>query len=204
MIPLVDCKLTDIDKEYILKYMENRQNRFDRNYLREFEQSFSNYIGRKYCIAVNSGTSALHLSLLALGVSQGDEVITSTHTCIALLNAINYILAKPILVDCKYDVIKMDYNLIENQVIKKTNSKTKAIIVPHMFGVPAGINKIRATGIPMIEDSTLSLGSKFKDGFLIGSKGDISVFSFHSSKMISASVGGAILTDNEKFARKNQ
>jgi perosamine synthetase len=202
VIRLTDCKLTEFDKDNISNYLRDRAKGQEFNYVKDFESSFSKYIGRKYCIAVNSGTSALHLSLLALDSSSMFEIITTTHTCVSILNAINYVHATPILVDCNYNVVKMDYNLSELMALNKINDKTKAIIIPHMFGVPAELSNITGKRIAIIEDGTHSLGSRYKDGSYVGSKGDISIFSLHCSKMLSASTGGAILTDNDEYYYK--
>lgn len=198
-IKLTDCNLTDLDKSNVSKYLQERSSFQRKDPIEELESAFSQYIGRRFCIAVNSGTSALHLSLLALNISREQEVITTTHTCVSILNAISYVNGTATLIDCNYDVLKMDYNFNDNDILYKINNKSKAIIIPQMFGVPTELGSIIGKGIPIIEDGTLSLGSKYKDGSYVGSKGDISVFSLHSSKMMSASVGGIILTDNEKY-----
>ncbi|MFC1511502.1 DegT/DnrJ/EryC1/StrS family aminotransferase, partial [Candidatus Margulisiibacteriota bacterium] len=149
----------------------------------------------------NSGTTALHLALLALEIKPGDEIILPTYTCVALLNAINYIQAKPVFVDNYFEPEQMDFNLSIEAVKAKITKRTKAIIVPHMFGVPAQINKLLNLGISIIEDGTLSLGVLLK-GKPIGSFGDISVFSFHASKVIAAGEGGVILAKKRKHMQK--
>ncbi len=199
MIKLVKPYIIDKDNEAIDTYLKKLISGEDMNPITRLEKNFSNYIGVKYCRALNSGSSSLHIALLSLNVGSGDEVICSTHTCLAILNAIKYVGAIPILVDSKYDVANMNFNIDENKIADKITDKTKAIIIPHMFGVPADIEEIKKYNIPMIEDGTLSLGAKLNNGKFVGSIGDISIFSLHKSKVISADVGGVILTDNEKY-----
>ncbi|MDP4176905.1 MAG: DegT/DnrJ/EryC1/StrS family aminotransferase [Bacillota bacterium] len=199
MIRLVKPHIIDTDKEAINRYLKKIMDNENIDPISNFQNNFSKYIGVKYCNAVNSGSSALHLALLSLKVGSGDEVICSTHTCVAILNAISYVGAVPNLVDIKYDVINMNFNIDADKIANEINDKTKAIIVPHMFGVPANIEKIKRYNIPIIEDGTLSLGAKFSNGELVGSAGDVSIFSLHKSKVISADVGGVILTNNERY-----
>lgn len=154
----------------------------------EFENAMARYIGRKYAIAVSSGTAALHLSLLALNIKKGDEVVLPSYVCDALLNAVLYVGAKPVITDVDYET----RNITFKEIKKAISKKTKAIIVPHMFGYPAEMNF--KTLIPVIEDCAVSLGAK------VGTFGKISVFSFSATKMIATGEGGMILTDDKKIA----
>ena len=157
-----------------------------------FEKDLARYIGVRGGVAVNSGTSAIHLSLLALGVGKGDEVIIPTYVCTAVLNAVNYVGAKPVVVD----VDSKDYNISLEQTKKHITKNTKAIIVPHMFGIPADIDKFQALGIPIIEDCAQSIGAKYK-GKMIGSFGDLSIFSFYGSKLLTTGYGGLVCSNNK-------
>lgn len=168
---------------------------------KKFEDNFAGYIGRKYAIATNSGTSALHLALLALGIKEKDEVICPSYTCVALLNAISYVKAEAKLVDCNFNVERGDFNISLPDLKNKISKKTKAIIVPHMFGFPAEIEKIIKLGIPVIEDATQSLGGKYL-GKKLGSYGAISIFSVHSSKMMTTGNGGVFVTNSENLYKK--
>jgi perosamine synthetase len=167
----------------------------------QFENKFKSYIKRKYAVSTSSGTAALHLALLSLGIKENDEVILPSYTCVALLNAINYTKAKPKLVDCNFDIKKGDFNISYSDVVKKITSNTKAIIVPHMFGFPAEINKIISLGVPVIEDATQSLGGTYL-GKKLGSYGVISIFSLHHSKMMTTGAGGILLTDSKELIDK--
>jgi len=161
----------------------------------QFERVMASYIGKKYAIAVNSGLSALHLSLIALGIKKDDEVILPSYTCDALLNAVLYLDAKPEIVDVNYS----DGNISPIEIKRKITSKTKAIIVPHCLGFPAEIDSIIKLGIPVIEDCAVSIGAKYKSK-MVGSFGKISVFSFYATKMLTTGEGGMILTNDKKIA----
>ena len=163
---------------------------------RALEDSFSSMLNMHGSVATNSGTSALVLALRTLRVGPGDQVIIPSYTCVAVLNAVLQVGAEPRLVDNLYDTSRMDFNISVDSIRADLTQTTRAIIVPHMFGVPACIDEILEFGVPVIEDGTLSLGAKYKDR-LIGSWGDIAVFSLHSSKMIAAGEGG-ILSANAR------
>jgi perosamine synthetase len=167
----------------------------------EFENTFAKFIGVKNGITTNSGTSALHVALLALGVKPHSEVIFPSYTCVALLNAVTYLNAKPVLVDNYFNVKENNFNISVEEVKKRISRKTKAIIVPHMFGTPADIVRLRKLGISIIEDATHSLGARVA-GKQVGSLGDIGVFSFHYSKMISTGQGGIALTNSQRYYSK--
>jgi perosamine synthetase len=149
------------------------------------EEKVSSFIGAPHTAAVGSGTAALHLSLLALGVGEGNEVIIPSYVCTALLNAVRYVRATPVLVD----IDPHTYNIDPRGVEKAITDRTRAIIVPHMFGLPADIEPIISLGIPVIEDCAQSIGARFK-GRPTGSFGALSVFSFYATKMLGAGEGG--------------
>ncbi|MDD2731831.1 MAG: aminotransferase class I/II-fold pyridoxal phosphate-dependent enzyme [Candidatus Pacebacteria bacterium] len=167
----------------------------------EFENSFKNYIGREFALATSSGTAALHLALLSLEVGENDEVVCPSYTCAAILNALNYVKAKAILIDCNFNVKNNDFNLLFDDLKNKITKNCKAVIVPHAFGFPAQIDKIISLGIPVIEDATQSLGGSL-DNKKLGSFGEVSVFSFHQSKMMTTGEGGMLLTDSEDLFKK--
>ncbi len=142
-----------------------------------------------------NGTSALFLALKVLGIKKDDEVIIPTYTCTALLNAINLLEARPVICD----VSKKNLSFTKKLLIPHITKRTKAIIVVHTFGIPCKIKKIKELNIPIIEDCSQSLGSKYKDGTIVGSFGDISIFSFYASKLITGGIGGAITSPNPKI-----
>lgn len=163
----------------------------------EFESEFEKFTGTKEAIAVNSGTSALHLSLLALGIKEGDEVIIPAFVCSALLNAVKYCNATPVLTDINSE----DFNMDVKDVKKKISKKTKAVILPHMFGLPADLDTFIELDIPLIEDCAHSVGAHYKNR-LVGTFGTISIFSFYATKMITTGEGGMIVTNSRKIADK--
>ena len=161
----------------------------------KFEHMMADYVGRRYAVAVGSGLAALHLSLIALNVKEGDEVILPSYTCDALLNAALYCCAQPKIVDVEYET----GNISPDEIKKNITARTKAIIVPHSFGFPAKIDQIVDFGIPIIEDCAVSIGAKYKSRN-VGSFGKISVCSFYATKMLTTGEGGMILTDDGDIA----
>lgn len=167
-----------------------------------FEKKFAAYAGAKHAVAVNSGTSALHLALLAVGVGKGDEVIVPAMTFLATVAAVDYTGAKPVLVDVDPVSYAMDASKIEAAI----TPRTKAIMPVHLYGQPADMDAIRKIAdkhkLLVIEDAAQAHGAKFKDK-PCGSLGDIAGFSFYPGKNLGAyGEGGAVTTNNEEFARK--
>ncbi len=160
--------------------------------VREFEKKIARFIGKKKAVAVNSGSSALHLALLALDIKKSDEVIIPSFVCAAVLNSVNYTGATAVLAD----IDPLTFNMSVEATKRAITRKTKAIIVPHMFGCPAEIDKLSELGIPLIEDCAQSIGANFK-GERAGSLGLLSVFSFYATKVIAAAGGGMVLCDSE-------
>ena len=167
--------------------------------LREFEQAFAAYIGRKRAVAVNSGTSGLHLCVLAMGIGPGDEVITTPFTFIASSNCIMMAGAKPVFVDIDPVSLNMDTGKIEAAI----TDRTRAILPVEVFGSPAGFDEIcrlaAKHNLAVIEDSCEALGSALR-GKKAGSFGTMSVFGFYPNKQITTGEGGMILTDDDGLA----
>lgn len=163
--------------------------------VKEFENELAEYLShRGAAVVVDSGTSALHLSLLALGVKKGDEVIFPTYTCAALLNAVNYTEATPILTD----INPYDFNISYEDTLKKITNKTKTIVIPHTYGIPADIENFLECGIPIIEDCAQSIGGEFNCQ-KVGTFGDISIFSFYATKLMTTAKGGAVYSKNKNL-----
>lgn len=165
------------------------------NQVEEFEKKISDYVGISNCIAVNSGTTSLYLALYALDIKEGDEVIVPTYVCSALLNAIFLHRAVPVLADINPD----DYNINWSQVEEKITPKTRAIIVPHIHGMPALIPAATFNGIPIVEDCATALASSL-NGQAAGTLGQLAILSFYATKYITTGEGGAILTTNDLLA----
>ncbi len=173
----------------------------------DFEKSLADYCGIKHAVALSSGTAAIHLALIILGIKRGDEVIASSFTFSATVNPITYVGAIPILVDSEPLTWNMDPELLEKTIIdrRKINSaqKVKAIIVVHLYGMPANIDRIMEIAgkydIPVIEDAAEALGSKFR-GIQAGTFGKIGILSFNGNKIITTSGGGALITNDKEIA----
>lgn len=166
-----------------------------------FEREFAAYCGTAECIALNSGTSALHLALLAAGVGPGDEVITVPFTFVASVAAVIYARARPVLVDIDPRTFNMDPAAIEGAI----TPRTKAILPVHLYGQPADMDPImevaRRHGLVVVEDAAQAHGAKYK-GRSAGSIGGIGCFSFYPTKNLGAyGEGGAVTTNNTEFAK---
>ncbi len=165
----------------------------------EFESRFSDYIGRKHAMAVNSGTSGLHLCMLAMGIGPGDEVITTPFSFVATTNIILMAGATPVFVDIDPET----YNLDIEQVKEKIGPKTKAIVPVEVFGNPQGLDAIwdlaQERKLLCIEDSCEALGS-IVNGRKVGTLGHASVFAFYPNKQMTTGEGGIILTDDDTIA----
>lgn len=163
----------------------------------DLENIMSDFVGRRGAVAVNSGTSALHLALLALNVKEGDEVIIPSFVCSALLNALYYVKAKP----CFADIDPDTFNLAPRDLKKRITKKTKLIMVPHNFGLPADMNEIIKNSIPVLEDCAQSLGAHFQ-GKKVGNFGIASVLSFYATKVITTGEGGMVLSNSQELLKK--
>jgi dTDP-4-amino-4,6-dideoxygalactose transaminase len=152
-----------------------------------FEEAVAAFVGVRGGVATSSGVAALHLCLLALGVGEGDEVIMPAFVCTALLNAVRHVRASPVFADIDRDTYNIDFRDIKRRLTQRTH----AIIVPHMFGLPADIHDIVALGVPVIEDCAQSIGSVY-EGKKTGSFGALSVFSFYATKVICTGEGGMV------------
>ena len=173
-----------------------------------FEIALASYIGIDNCVALASGTSAIHLALIILGVGRGDEIICQSFTFSASANPIRYLDAIPIFIDSEKDSWNMDVNSLENAIksrISLKKKKPKAVIVVHAYGMPAKIDEIASIckkyEISLIEDAAEALGSSYK-GKMLGSFGDFGILSFNGNKIITTSCGGALLSNNSNFIEK--
>lgn len=173
-----------------------------------FEKDIENFYGHNFhCAVLSSGTAALHLALLLLGVGPGDEVICQSFTFAASANPITYLGAKPIFIDSERTTWNLCPELLENAIKESIikNKPPKAIIAVDLYGMPYQIDKVKSIsekyGIPIIEDSAEALGSKW-NGKKSGSFGDISILSFNGNKIITTSGGGALVSKNQDFTKK--
>ena len=170
-------------------------------YVAQFEQQVADYLGVKHAIAVSSGTAALHLSLIALGLGAGDEVIVPTYTFPATANVVELVGAKPVLVDVDLET----YNIQVEEIERAISTNTKAIITVHLFGNPADMDPImeiaKKHDLWVIEDAAGALGSTYK-GRKCGTIGHVGCFSFHPRKIITTGEGGMVVTNEDDVAEQ--
>ncbi len=169
----------------------------------ELEKLFKDYFKIKFAMAINSATAGLHAAVAACGIGPGDEVIVTPYTMSASASAILMSNAVPVFADIEEDYFCLDPKSIEKAITKKT----KAILVVHLFGMAADMNKImqiaKKHDLYVIEDCAQSPGAHYK-GRLVGTIGDIGIFSFNQNKTITTGEGGVVITNNEKLAKRCQ
>ncbi|MEM9859235.1 MAG: aminotransferase class I/II-fold pyridoxal phosphate-dependent enzyme [Bacteroidota bacterium] len=194
-----------------IKYI---QEAFDSNWISpvgpnidEFERSIEQYTHVPFAAALSSGTAAIHLALIILGVEEGDEVICSSFTFSGSCNPIVYQRATPVFIDSEKETWNMDPELLEEAIqdrIKK-GKKPKAVILVHLYGMPAKIDEIMKVAgryeIPVIEDAAEALGSKY-NGQSLGSFGEIGIYSFNGNKIITTSGGGALVSHQKEYVAR--
>lgn len=169
-----------------------------------FEREFAEKVGAKYALALSSGTAALHLALIHLGVGPGDEVVVSTLTFVASANPVVYQGARPVFVDSERISWNMDPNLLEDVLRRKARlgKRPKAVILVHLYGQAADIEAIKEIcdrfGVPLIEDAAEALGATYR-GRSPGTFGCAGIFSFNGNKIITTSGGGMLVSDDEQL-----
>jgi len=162
-----------------------------------FEAEVGAFLGLPPGVAVSSGTAALHLALLGVGIGPGDEVILPTYVCVSPLHAVQYVGATPRLVD----VDPASYNLDPADIRRRLTRRTRAIIVPHQFGLPADLDSLLALGIPLIEDCAQAIGARYHDE-PVGSFGTVSTFSFYATKLLTTGEGGMLLSRDRRLLER--
>lgn len=163
--------------------------------IEEFEKKIAQYIGKNYAIATSNGTTALHLLLHSMEITKGDEIIIPASVCPGVMHAIEYTGAKPVISDINTN----DFNISVDYAKTLITQHTKAIIAPHMFGLPSDIHELCNLKIPIIEDCAQSIGAEYC-GHKVGSFGDASIFSFYATKMFTSIDGGMVLTNDARLA----
>ncbi len=169
--------------------------------VQKFEKAICKYVGVKYCVVVNSATSALHLAYLSANIGKNDNIITTPISFVATSSAALMVGAKPIFCD-----VKNNANIDESKIEELITSKTKAIVPVDFGGLAVQMDSIlkiaKKHKLLVINDASHALGSSYQDGLKVGSKADISIFSFHAIKSITTFEGGALLTNDEKIYQK--
>lgn len=185
--------LGELEKKYLVKAIGSGYVSTIGPYVSEFENRFAGYVATKRAVSLQSGTSAIHMSLHELGIGKGDEVIVPALTFVATVNPVIYVGAKPVFVDVDIKTWNIDSKKIENKITKKT----KAIIPVHLYGNPCNMDEIMTVAkrhhLFVIEDATESLGAKYK-GKHTGTFGDFGCFSFNGNKIITTGGGGMVVS----------
>ena len=158
---------------------------------RQLEQALAGAMGVRHGAVTSSGMAALHLAMLALGVRPGDQVILPTYVCEALLDAVLYCQAQPVIVDVDAQTGNIDPAAARRAI----GPQTRLIVVPHMFGTPAAMDELLSLGVPLLEDCALAVGARC-GGRPVGSMGQASIVSLYATKMICAGEGGAVCGDD--------
>jgi perosamine synthetase len=197
-IPLSAPDISEADIEAVVRVLRTPSLSMGPK-LEEFEQAFADYSGAPHAVAVNSGTSGLHLCMRALGIGEGDEVIVPSFTFIAAANVVRYERGVPVFVDIDPQTLNLDPNRIEAAI----TPRTRAILVVHTFGCPAELSAIleiaRRHHLVVIEDACEAIGAEY-DGRKAGVHGDAGVFAFYPNKQITTGEGGVIVTANSEIA----
>jgi perosamine synthetase len=200
-IPVNEPLLNGNEKKYLCECIDTGWISSEGPFVKDFEKKFSGTINRKYGIAVSSGTAALEVAAQAIGICEGDEVIMPTFTIISCAIAVTKLGAIPVLVDSNIYTWNMNVDEIE----AKITARTKAIIMVHLYGLPAEVDKIlelaKKYNLKIIEDAAEMHGQTYY-GKPCGSFGDISIFSFYPNKHITTGEGGMVVTDNEELAER--
>lgn len=199
MIPLARPDITEKEKQAVLAVLDSNQLSLGPK-LNEFEEKMAAYAGTQYAIACSSGTSGLHMIIAALGIKDGDEVITTSFSFISSSNCMLFERAKPVFVD----IDEKTYNLDTAQIEEKITARTKAILPVHVFGQPANMNDIRRIalkhGLAIIEDSCEAIGAEW-NGRKAGTMSNAGVFAFYPNKQMTTGEGGVVVTNNENLAK---
>ncbi len=162
-----------------------------------FEREAAGYLGVGHAVCVSSGTAALYLALAAMGVGPGDEVVVPSFVCAALLHAVAAAGAAPVPADIDPETLNID----PADAHARLSRRTKAIIVPHMFGLPADLDRLAALGVPLIEDCAQAIGGE-QHGRALGSIGAAAVFSFYATKVLATGEGGMVATASAALAER--
>lgn len=200
-IPVAVPCLNGNEKKYVNECLDSTWISSAGEFIGRFEASFAEFCGVRHAVAINNGTTAIHLALVALGIGDGDEVIIPTLTYIATANAVRYCNAVPVLVDAEVGTMNIDPAAIE----AKITPKTKAIIVVHLYGHPSDMDAVtsiaRKHNLKIIEDAAEAHGAEV-NGVRVGGIGDCATFSFFGNKIVTTGEGGMVTTNDEELAAR--
>jgi len=189
MIPVAKPWLGEREEELVLEVLRSGQLSLGPK-LDGFEKAFAAHIGVPHASAVSSGTSGLHLALRAVGVTDGDEVITTPLSFVASANAVLFERARPVFADIDPETLNLDPDAARAAV----NDRTTALLPVDIFGYPANLEAFAGFGLPIVEDACEALGATYADGTRVGSRGHPSVFAFYANKQLTTGEGGMVVT----------
>ncbi len=199
MIPVNSPVIPQESKKLVMQALEEGWISSAGPYLEQFEREFAQFLGVKHAVVVNTGTAAIHVALLALGIGEGDEVIVPAFTMASSWMAVMHAGATPIFVDVESDIYTLDPQLIEAAI----TPRTKAIMPVHIYGHPADMDPILTIAkkhhLFVVEDAAEAHGATYK-GKLVGSIGDINAFSFYANKIVTTGEGGMVTTNSDELA----
>ena len=202
----IHVSYTPVDHKRLSDVLSKYDHRSHQDMIADFEACLRDYTGKE-CVALNCGTSALHLALRALDVQPGDIVIAPTFTYVATVNPVLYVGAEPVLIDCERDTWNMDLSLLEKAILscKARNKKPKAVIIVHTYGMPQDMKAVlqlcKSHDIKVVEDAAESIGTSI-NGRATGSFGDIGILSFNNNKTLTTYGGGAVICQDRRVAEK--
>jgi len=198
MIPIAKPIIDSVEKDRVMEVLESGMLSIGK-VVEEFESAFAKYTGAKYAVATSSGTTALHMSLLATGVKPGDKVLTTPFSFVATANAILYCNAFPVFCDVDRKTCNIDPDRIEEAL--KNDSEIKALLIVHLYGQSCEMDRImdlvKKYNLILIEDAAQAHGASFQ-GKHVGTFGKAGAFSFYPTKNMTTAEGGMIITDDEK------
>ncbi|MEJ5283469.1 MAG: DegT/DnrJ/EryC1/StrS family aminotransferase [Brevinematia bacterium] len=201
MIPVNEPLLNGKEREYLLECIETGWISSEGPFIKNFEEKFSAFVGKKFGVAVSNGTAALEIALKALGLNSEDEVIIPDFTIISCAQAVVKTGAKIVPIDCDFRTFNVKVEDIERRITERT----KVIMAVHIYGLPVDMEVVlylaKKYNLKIIEDAAEAIGLTYKNK-QCGSFGDISVFSFYANKHITTGEGGMILTDDEEIYEK--
>jgi perosamine synthetase len=186
-LPLARPVIGAVEEERVLEALRSRRLSLG-PLLAKFEEAFAARVGAPLASAVSSGTSGLHLALRAVGVSDGDEVVTSPFSFVASANVVLYERARPVFAD----IDPVTFNLDVDAAAAAVTSRTTALLPVHIFGYPADIAGFERLGLPIVEDACEALGAVYADGGSVGSRGHLAVFGFYPNKQLTTGEGGMV------------
>lgn len=200
VIPMAQPDITEAEEKAVVEVLRSKRLALGPK-IKEFEQQFADYTGRKHAIATSSGTAGLHLAMLACGIGPGDEVMVPSYTFVASVNCILYVGATPVFVDVDPD----HYCVSLEDMQKKWTNKTKAVVAVDVFGHPAPLHELekfcKEKNMFLIDDSCEGIGAEIA-GKRVGAYGDIASFAFYPNKQITTGEGGMLVMDDDELARK--